>query len=312
MPSNLYLGIDIGGTSIKFGVVDLSTRAIIAQSSIVTPVSKPEDSVELIAREIAKIKTQNPINATIGVGAPGAMNLDRTVVRNPPNLPEWHEVPLKKMIEERSPGMTVELDNDAKVATLAEAKFGAAEGLDNFIMLTLGTGVGGGIFADGKIFRGASGGAGEFGQFGVDAEGTPLEKYIGQRYLASRALDKLRTTDSPSSLRQFLQGNSLDPKEIYDAAEAGDSFAIKVFKEAGELLGMCCADVAKLLDISIYVIGGGVARAGDLILMPALEVFKAHVLPHQVAKVELRPAKLGNDAGMLGAALLAADQSAAG
>ncbi len=306
MSATLYLGIDIGGTSIKFGVVDLNARKIIAQSAVVTPVSKPEDSVELIAKEIEKIKVSNQIKATIGVGAPGAMNLDRTVVRNPPNLPDWHEVALKAMIEAKSPGVTVELDNDAKVATLAEAKFGAAEGLQNFIMLTLGTGVGGGIYADGKIFRGASGGAGEFGQFGVDAEGTPLEKYIGQRYLASRALDKLKTTGAQSSLRKFLGGAELDPKEIYDAAEAGDAFAIEVFKDAGELLGMCCADVTKLLDIDIYIIGGGVARAGDLILAPAFAIFKAHVLPHQVDKAELRPAKLGNDAGMLGAALLAA------
>jgi len=304
--NQLYLGIDVGGTSIKFGVVDLSTRSIVSRSSKPTPIAPPEETVRIISQEIAAIRKASAINSTIGVGAPGAMNLERTVVRNPPNLPDWHEVPLKKMIEEKSPGIRVELDNDAKVATLAEAKWGAAEGLEHFIMLTLGTGVGGGIYTNGKIFRGASGGAGEFGQMGVDNKGRPLEQYIGQRFLANRALEILRHSSTQSTLRKFLDGEECDPKEIFDAAEAGDAFAISVFRDAGELLGLCCANVTKLLDIYIYVIGGGVARAGDLIFTPAFRTFRNNVMPHQVSSVEIRPAKLGNDAGILGAALLAA------
>ena len=304
---SLFLGIDIGGTTTKLGVVDLDKRTIVDQRSFETPLDSVEHVIVRIGNEAEKFFERHPLERSIGVGAPGAVNLDRSLIRNPPNLPAWKEVPLKKLLEERISHTRIEIDNDAKIATLAEARWGAGEGLQDFVMLTLGTGVGGGLYMNGTIVRGASGGAGEFGQMSITSDGTPLERLIGQRFLTERALDELRNSNEESSLRSYLTSGTLDPKAIYDAAKSGDRFAKHVFHDAGELLGMCCANVTKLLDVYIYVIGGGVAKAGSYIFDSALATLHANVLPQQQPHVEIRPAALGANAGMFGAAILAAE-----
>lgn len=310
-PQDLAIGVDIGGTSVKYGVVDLQTGTILKQSSFLTPREGPQSLVQALRREIQEFLSGLPTITKLGAGVPGAMNEDRSLVRFPPNLEGWKEEPLRDYLKAAFPEFTsIEVDNDAKVATLAEAKLGAGKGLDHFILVTLGTGVGGGIWSHG-VFRGASGGAGEFGHLSVDYNGPHcgcggrgcIEAYIGQRYLTQRTLHKLHESHIYSTLRDITP-EELDPKAITTAAQEGDAFALSVLEEAGMLLGFAMSSAAKLLDIPVFIVGGGVARAGQLLLDPAQQTLEENLLQNQREHVRVLPAQFGNDAGMIGAALL--------
>jgi glucokinase len=246
------------------------------------------------------------------------MNVDRSLVRYPPNLLGWKEEPLKSYLKELLPDFErIEVDNDAKVAALAEAKLGAGRGLSHFLLVTLGTGIGGAVYAtEGAfegIYRGASGGAGEFGHTSIDLTGPPcncgshgcIEAYLGQRYFVTRTLKKL--ADDPtiiSPLRDEI--GELTPKLIADAMNAGDAFAKGIFEEAGMLLGVALANVANLLDMQVFILGGGVAEAGDVLFDAALDTVRSRVLANLRPVVEIRKAHFGNRAGMIGAAMLVA------
>jgi glucokinase len=313
----IALGIDIGGTTIKFGVVQLDVPTILSQSAISTPQVGALEMALQIGIEVHRILADFPEVRSIGVGVPGAMNRDRTVARYPPNLLGWKEEPFKAYLQEALSQYRIELDNDAKVATLAEAKLGAGRGLDYFFMTTLGTGVGGGIFADGKIFRGETGGAGEFGMVSIkyDEPFVPtssagcIEGYLGQRFLSIRTLERLRTENTNTSLRKFLDIGEIEPRDISLAAKAGDQFAQSILEEAGTRLGVGFANVAKLLDIHTFIVGGGVAEAGELILGPAQKALRENAMPNQRGSVRIIKAELGIRAGILGAALLATSTS---
>jgi glucokinase len=312
----MTLGIDIGGTTIKMGVIDEARGAVLAESSFVTPQSGAWNAASEIARHVRDLKSAYPEIDRMGVGVPGAMNRDRSLVRYPPNLLGWNEEPLKKYLEEALPEFkSIEVDNDAKVAALAEAKLGSGRGLSHFLLVTLGTGVGGAIYStEGTfegIYRGASGGAGEFGHTSIDFNGPKcncgsrgcIEAYIGQQYLSDRAKKKL--IDNPSiasSLR--AEENELTPKIIAMAMNSGDAFAKSVFEEAGMLLGAALANAANLLDIHVFIIGGGVAEAGAVLFDQARATLHERVLANLRPIVEIRKAQFGNQAGMIGAMLL--------
>jgi glucokinase len=309
----LAIGVDIGGTSVKLAVVDTANAKVIHETSFLTPTDGALHMAQLIgdaSRELlSKFRTLN----SIGVGVPGAMNADRSLVRYPPNLIGWKSEPLAEYLRVALPHFArIEVDNDAKVATLAEARFGRGKGEPNFILVTLGTGVGSGIFAENKIFRGSSGGAGELGHISIDYNGPPcacgsrgcIEVYIGQRYFTQRVIDRLGGSNEVSKLRE-LDPASLDPKQIADVAQAGDTFAIKMFEEAGTLLGFAFASVAKLLDMHTFIVTGGVAQAGEFLLAPARASLKANVFANLKELVVIREGMLGVQAGVIGAALLA-------
>ncbi len=310
---DLAIGIDIGGTSVKLGVVDLLKGKILRETSFKTPDVTAKDMAALLARHIHVLIHQHSEITAIGIGVPGAMNLERTLVQYPPNFPKWEVEPLAEFVKEVVPiAETVVMDNDAKVAALAEQKFGAAKDEQFFLLATLGTGVGGAIIADGKIFRGAYGGAGEFGHIMIDYNGPEsnsgirgcLEAYMGQKYLSSQAIEKIKLSKKPSVLRSFLPNGNLEPKDIFEAAGSGDEFAKEVLADAGMILGIGFASVATLLDIRLFLVTGGVAQAGDLLLDSAREALRKNVLEHQRSTVEIRPAKLVTTAGIIGAALL--------
>jgi glucokinase len=314
-PQNLSqaIGVDIGGTSIKLGVVDLEKGKILRETSFKTPNASAKETAEILARHVNVLIHQYPDITSIGIGVPGAMNPERTLVQYPPNFPKWEIEPFTQYVQDALPIVElVVMDNDAKAAALAEQKFGAASDEKFFLLATLGTGIGGAIVADGKIFRGAFGGAGEFGHIMIDYQGPDslsgirgvLEAHIGQKYLSESTLKKLSAGKISSSLRTFLPAGNLEPKDIYEAAQSGDAFAMDVLREAGMILGIGFATVACLLDIRLFVVTGGVAQSGDLLLGPAREALRKNVLAHQRDSVEIRPAKLMTTAGIIGAALL--------
>ena len=310
------IGIDIGGTTIKLGIVDSSTGAVVADSAFATPQNGAQNVAIETARHVRDMLTACPEVNRLGVGVPGAMNADRSLVRYPPNLLGWKEEPLQKYFKEALPDFVqIEVDNDAKVATLAEAKLGAGKGASHFLLVTLGTGVGGGVYAtEGTftgIYRGASGGAGEFGHTSIDLNGPQcncgsrgcIEAYLGQHYLSERTRQKLLALPSIVSLLR-AEEDELTPKLIFAAMNSGDHFARSIFEEAGMLLGVALANTAKLLDMHLFIIGGGVAEAGVVLFDAALASLRANVFENLKQVVEIRPAIFGNRAGIIGAAML--------
>lgn len=314
------LGIDIGGTTVKLGVVNPESGAVAAEGSFQTPQSGSQSVAQAIAREAHNFKAAFPELTTMGVGVPGAMNRDRSLVRYPPNLLGWEEEPLKSYLAEFMPDFaTIEVDNDAKVAALAEAKLGAGRGLSHFLLVTLGTGIGGAIYStEGTftgIYRGASGGAGEFGHTSIDHNGEPcncgsrgcIEAYLGQKYLSNRTRKKL--DENHSIMSSLRNEEELSPKIIANAMNSGDQFAKSIFEEAGILLGAALANVANLLDMHTFIIGGGVAEAGPVLFDSAITSLRSRVLANLRPVVEIRKAEFGNRAGIIGAALLAANDN---
>jgi glucokinase len=311
------VGVDIGGTSIKIGVVDTTTGNIFHNNSFPTPHGPARSFAQSLAEYIRTTIRGREVSPNIGIGVPGAMNAERTLVRNPPNFPGWQEEPLAAYLREALPEFrNVIMDNDAKVATLAEAQFGAGKGESHFLLVTLGTGVGGGIWAENSIFRGATGGAGEFGHISIDHRGEQcscgalgcIEAYIGRLYFIGRARRRFLDERPDTLAATLLDANTCEPEDIARFASQGDTFSRELLAEAGTLLGVACASVAKLLDISLFIVGGGIAQAGDLVLEPARHSLTQNVFAHQRSIVRIIPAALGPAAGVIGAALCAVEK----
>lgn len=310
------LGVDIGGTTIKIAVVETDSGAVKAESSFKTPRTTARNIAFMTAERVDEMIARYPEITRLGVGVPGAMNADRSIVRYPPNLPGWKEEPLLDYLREALPDLErIEVDNDAKCAGLAEAKFGVGRGISHFLFVILGTGVGGCIYSTEQgwqgIYRGASGGAGEFGHTSIDLNGAPcgcgsrgcIEAYIGQQYLSARTKEKLTNQKIQSTLRGI---EDISPKIIYDAMNAGDAFAKSVFEEAGMLLGRALANVANLLDMHVFILGGGVSDAGPVLIEATQGALRTNVMENLKPVVEVRKAALGNKAGVVGAAMLVA------
>lgn len=312
MSTPSVIGIDLGGTTVKCGLVN-ALGEIVYENKLPTRADEGPHTVigqietgvrDVIARSAA------PTVPAIGIGAPGVVN-DQGVVQAPPNLTGWDEVHLAEELAKRIPDYRVVVENDANVAAIAEAKFGAGRNIPNFLFVIWGTGVGGGIILNGKIFRGLTGGAGEIGHISIDHNGPPcncggrgcIEAYIGQRYLSQRTAEKLRNHPK-SAILKLIQGDlsKLEPVYIARAAEQGDPFAREVLVESGRLLGVAIAAVMNILDLRVSIIGGGVSGAGDFVLEAAADAVRAQVLKPLRPGIRVLRAQLGNTAGMLGAA----------
>lgn len=308
------IGIDIGGSSIKAALTDAG-RSILARTRRPTMAAfEVEKTIAQLHECIAELLAHagDRTVAGIGVGAPGAIDLERGVVFHPPNLPAWNEVPLADLLIERW-RVPVRIDNDANCAALGEAHFGAGRRHANFICLTLGTGVGGGIILDGRIHHGERGFAGEFGHITIHYDG-PLcncgnhgcvEAYVGIRHMMRDALPQL-IEDPACALRGRAIENpeGLVPKDLSDAAALGDAAALRILRTAGERLGVAIASAANLLDITTFIVGGGIAAAGHPLFEGIIESARSRVLKVHRDSLAILPAELGNDAGMLGAAAL--------
>ncbi len=312
----MVLGVDIGASSIKVGVVDTDNGDVVAESSFATPQHGASVVAHELADRVRELRSAYPEITGLGVGVPGSMSADRSLVRYPPNLSGWKEEPLQRYLQEELPELhRIEVDNDANVAGLAEAHFGAGKALTHFLLVTLGTGVGGAIYAtEGGftgIMRGASGGAGEFGHTSIDLNGPQcncgsrgcIEAYLGIHYLTERARRTLaESPEIKSTLREHIDG--LSPRLIAAAMNDGDAFARSVYEDAGRHLGVALASVANLLDVHSFIIGGGIAEAGDVLFESARAMLRSRVLENLKPLVEIRKARFGNRAGMIGAAML--------
>lgn len=307
------IGVDLGGTNIKIGIVSNDGK-ILSKTSYKTEADGGPDQIianiktginELLKNSKHKIKG-------IGIGCPGIINIKKGTVENPPNLPGWKRVKLGSIIQKEF-GFNVNIENDANAAAIGEMIFGEGKKFSSFIMVTLGTGVGGGIVFNRKIFRGEFGAAGEIGHVSIDGNGPKcncgstgcIEAYVGNQYLRDRVRQEL--PDNPASLIWELINNDLanvSPRIIQEAAESGDAYSRSVIQNMGIQLGTALASLSNVLDISTFIIGGGVAGFGAPLFNTIRSTAAKRVLTPLRSRVKVLPAKLKNDAGIKGASAL--------
>ncbi len=309
---NLILGIDVGGTSIKFGVV--KSGKILDEFALPTlAFEKPSKVVNQLVTGIKKVVSNfdKKVFLGIGVGFPGKVDSEKGIVTSAPNFNNWNNVQVKKSLSQFK--LPVFIDNDANCAALGELFYGKGKKLNNFIMITIGTGVGGGIIINKKLFCGETGGAGEIGHMTIDYSGPEcrcgnrgcVEAYAGISYIKQRTIHKLNEYQD-SLILELVDHNLdlIDPKIINDAALKGDELAIKILKETGFYIGIGLANLANALDIQHFIIGGGIANAGKILVDAIEDSIKNHGIKDIVKRVKVHSAKTKNKAGILGAAAL--------
>ena len=308
----LAIGIDIGGTKVAAGVVD-DKGEVLARARRRTPTKDPAHLVDVVG-EITRQLLADHDAARVGVGAAGWVDASRRNVLFAPNLP-WRNTPLRDQIAEQV-DLPVVVENDANAAAWGEYRYGAGAGAADVIAVTIGTGIGGGLILNGELYRGAFGIAGEPGHMRVVPGGRLCgcgnhgcwEQYCSGTALV-RAAQEIATQrpQDGQRLRQIAgEVDAIDGPAVMSAAQEGDPAAVDCFQEIGRWLGQGLADLAVILDPSRFVVGGGVADAGDLLLNPARDTF-ASVLSgrgHRPA-AEIVAARLGSEAGVIGAADLA-------
>lgn len=310
---SLTIGVDVGGTKVAAGVVD-EAGTVLARTRRPTPGTSPRHVEETIAAVVADLRHEHDVEA-VGIGAAGFIDVDRAHVRFAPNL-AWRDEPLRDEVSRRV-GLPVVVENDGNAAAWAEHRFGAGRGESHLVCVTVGTGIGGGMVMDGRLYRGRFGMAAEFGHMQVFRDGRRCgcgQKGCWEQYCSGRALlhEAREIADvQPLRGRRLLElGDGLpegiEAPEVTQAGNEGDPAALACFEEVGYWLGQGLADLAALLDPGLFVVGGGVADAGDLLLGPARRTFAARLSGGAFRPyAEIRRAELGNEAGLVGAADLA-------
>jgi glucokinase len=304
------IGVDLGGTKALVGVLD-GTETLWESREASTGQSE-EELVELLVREISEAREARPDVRAIGLGIPATMDYERGVAISAVNLP-IADLPIRDLLCERL-GLPVFVDNDANVAALAESLFGAAKGMGDIVMLTVGTGIGGGLVLGGEVYRGSTGAGAELGHVVIQADGPPCQGNCPnhgcvEALASGTALGregKAAAESAPDSAigRLLVAGETVDGRAVTDAALAGDETSIAVFDLIGSRLGVACSSFANIFQPDAIVVGGGVIAAGDLLLDPARREVRERAL-NPMNQTPILAATLGNDAGMIGAAALA-------
>jgi len=307
------IGVDLGGTFIKFGIVTEKGK-IIRKSFVDTKAEGgPESVIKQMKKGLKELLDPDKINIEgIGIGSPGIVLKKKGIVENPPNLPGWGKVELGHLIQ-KSFKLPTFVENDANAAAIGELIFGAGKRHKSFVMITLGTGVGGGIILNKKLFRGDFGAAGEIGHITIDINGPKcgcgsygcIEAYAGNGYLIQNTKEALKN-NAESKIAELISDdfNSLTPKVISSAADLGDQFALDIITGLGKNIGYALASVSNLLDVGTFIIGGGVAGFGKILLDNIEISLKQRVLKSLVPRCKVLPAKLKNEAGIKGASSL--------
>jgi len=334
--NHFAIGVDLGGTNLRIAAVD-ETGHLVEKVTLGTKVSLGRDHVinemcDAIQRLSQKYGNSGALLG-IGIGVPGIIDMETGLLRESPNLPGWADYPVRAEIEHRLNTMVI-LENDANVAGFGEKWLGAAKDHDDMAMLTLGTGVGGGLVFGGKIWHGMNGMAGEFGHSTVEPEGHPcgcgnrgcLEQYASATAVVRMAREAIAENSESTLARAFHADPEFSAKSIYNLAIQGDEDARRIFRRVGRALGIVLSAMVNSLNLPIYVVGGGVASAWEAFAPTVFEELRhrsmvyaatappdplaaatgasAHVDPGPGRKTIITRALLGSDAGLYGAARL--------
>ena len=306
------IGVDIGGTFVKCGLV--RGKRLLVHRSFATAASQTPKALQgVIAEAVRLLIRQFPGSVEgVGVGIPGLVSYPEGLVRSCANLPGWKDVPLQSALKARL-RLPVWVENDVNAMTLAEWKWGAGRGVSNLVCLTLGTGVGGGLVLDGRLFRGWEGSAGEIGHMPLGRSGARcscggaacLERTVGNREILKWVRQQL-ARGVKSRLLKLANGDpkQITPELIDEACRLGDPLALEAWSRVGTEVGLALVSVVNLLNPERIVVGGGISKAGRWLFGPMRRTVRQRAM-RGVARVSIVPARLGSLAGLIGAALLA-------
>jgi glucokinase len=307
----VVIGVDLGGTNLRTAILSQEGEILDRHKEATHAAEGWTNVVERLVQNIRR-QRENAVKqgfavAAVGVGAPGVIQEDKGVVVKSPNFPDWNNLPLKDLLE-NALKMPVFLENDANAAALGEQWRGAGKGIRSMILLTLGTGVGGGIILDNKIWHGADGMAGEIGHMTLIPDGRPctcgntgcLEMYASARGILQSYREAIGKLAPPSQ-----QQDRISSEQVYEAARGGDGIALRVMKDMGRMLGIGIASIINIFNPDRIVIGGGVKDAWPLFIDSTREEVLMRAFEVPARRTEIVPSQLGDDAGMVGAAAVA-------
>src|SRR3954468_7631653 len=282
--SRYSIGVDLGGTNLRVAAVDESGK-LMEKISTSTRVSLGRDEVldemcRIIQTLATRFSTHGPL-AGVGIGVPGIIDMESGMLRESPNLPGWANYPVREEIERRL-GPSITLENDANAAAFGEHWLGAGQTVDSLCLLTLGTGVGGGIVLENKIWHGMTGMAGELGHINVDPEGHPcgcgsrgcVEQYASATAIKRLALEKIGEGHAAELAQAMKRDKVITAKHVFELAAAGDVAAIDIFRTVGESLGIVIAGLINALNLPMYVVGGGVSAGWEAFAPRMMEVIR--------------------------------------
>jgi glucokinase len=306
MSSATAIGFDFGATTIKTGVV--RDGSILEKGKVIETLQdgNTDGLIQEMIAEIQALKSKHPETTAVGFGVPGIINPITGVVINLTNVKGWKEIPLRSIVHEKT-GLVANLENDAKAMAYAEWRHGAGAQVPNVVCVTLGTAVGGALILNGKLYRGATFVAGEIGQMSIDYQGVDfvygnkgaLEAYVGHYKIAERAKEIY------AAAGKEITDEQADAKSLSAAADRGDSLAEAVWQDIGLKIGVGLTNVIWLVNPDRIVLGGGVAQAGERLFKYIRDTIEHRCERTFWEKLEIVPATLGNDAGIIGAASLA-------
>lgn len=310
------LGVDFGGTRIKIGVVDAKGRILCRTGVDVQKRWSWKELTEVLVETLEAFLQDPAIPKKrllgLGMGLPGLIDFEKGIVHHLVNVRGWKNLPFASILKKKI-RLPVFIDNDVNLMALGEATYGAARGASNVVCITLGTGVGGGLILNGELYRGSSYAAGEIGHIPVSREG-PLcacgsrgcfETTVGNQSIVRRARERIRSGERSMASR-MVDGKleNLSPEVLSRAARKGDRMSLSIWREVGEWVGMALAGVVNTYNPDRLVIGGGVAEAGEFLFRSIRKTLKKRALSFSVEHLQVVKAKLGNDAGIIGAAVL--------
>lgn len=316
----LVLAVDLGGTKIRVAIISERMQVLAREHHDTLADEGPKAVVGRIFAAIDRLLRSNEVSpgqlGSISLAAAGAIDIEQGLVTSSPNLPGWRNVPLRDMVAEKY-GVTTFLIHDANAAALGEQRLGAGRGVKNLVYLTVSTGIGGGIIVDGQLYSGARGGAGEIGHMTIDVNGPLcscgntgcLEVLASGKAVAREAVRRINSGEQ-SSLTEMVAGNlaTITAEKVSLAAENGDPLANAVITQAATYLGVGLVNVVNIFNPEMIIIGGGLSKMGDRLLKPARQVVQARAFALSAQTVRMVTAQLGDDAGLLGAAIFALSQ----
>ncbi len=304
----LTIGVDMGGTTIKAAVVQGTNILRKMEPMVTLDYPSPESIVEELVRRVSSLREEFSGIVSIGMGLPGFADHEAGTIDSLTNVPGWYDIPIRCLLEEAT-GLPAAIDNDANCMAYAEWKLGAGRGMEHLVCLTLGTGVGSGVVANGQLLRGFLGAAGEMGQTSIDYKGRvghygnmgAIEDYIGNREIAADALAAYAAAGISRTPEEC------DPLGLELDAKAGNPVALKIWDDMARKLATALMNCCYLLNPEAFIIGGGISKAGDLLFTPIRQYLKNQLYARHYAKLKILPAQFGSEAGLIGAARMGLD-----